>query len=628
MPKTVAFALGPTLPLRKGPSSILITPLAQLRPNPPSPSPSVSRNPSSPPPPPPPPQNTGPPPPPPPPPRGTARDANYAPNHISITVPDTPAPTAPTPAGTVYFAVPSRAAHLPPLEHWRDGDGFVLAVSFDADGAVWPRARFVRTKPFMRETREKRRVYRGRYGTPGSSGLTAPVKPKPTCADGVTEWGKGRRRRVVAFGDAGLPLALDMASLVSRKPTALGSCLTDAPELAGLRGAELSAPPVVIAGGDGGDGQRFSEGGGMSLALCTRTRNTTGRITGVILSEIDEDVNQVFASNRLPLPALSHVAAFAVTETHYLVFYNRVKGGGGANPLGTIFGGVGSGSDGDTSPELDAEFGTKIMFCARGQADGGSRIATASIPGVFVTSCVAAQAASIGSGATLDLVCFDAAGEIATLGALADAKVARSGCGGPPGVRSASLRRFEVDLPGTEVASVSGSVVDLASNQSHLSFHAPAEAVTHPARFPWQKERRVVSAVVDTSAGTCGVAALDTASGAVEMWTAGETRTGLVVSAPVPVADGRHVAALVSGNADEDSRVVLLDVENMTTGPVCSVALGETKLGPCVGGLWSDRVFTWGEHGGKASKSAYEMFEDKEWNNINSSFSSFGFNQD
>lgn len=282
---------------------------------------------------------------------------------------------------------------------------------------------------------------------------------------------------------------------------------------------------------------------------------------------------------------------------------------------------------GDRSPDLDVDFGTKIMFVARGQGDRGSRMSTTSIPGVFVTACVAAQSASGGSSVALDLAIVAVNSGGLTLGALADAKAGTTR--GEGAVASTSLARYDIDIPrSSEVATVRGGAETLGAQHPELSFHAPAVAATHPQCYGWQRKGRVVSAVVDGSAGTCGLAVLDTATGAVEMWTAGETRTGLAVSAPVPVADGRHVVALLSGDEEEDARVVQLDIEKIAEGPVRSVTLGDTKLGPCVGGLWSGRVFTREEHGGKQAMSAYEMFESKDWNNINSNFSSFGFNQD
>jgi carotenoid cleavage dioxygenase-like enzyme len=549
-------------------------------------------------------------------PPGAVADVTYGPDAVAVSR----APPAGV-GGVLYLQVPALAPHLAAeeagLAHGRDGDGYVLAVSFGggAPAEPWARGRFVRTKPYMREARERRRVYRGRYGTRGSTGLTAPVKPKRSCADGVFVWGAGKKRRVVAFGDGGLPVALDMASLVSKRVTALGACLTDAPELAALRGAEVSAAPVALR----------RAGAEERLSFPARTRAPSGRVTGVIVYEVDAAYTVQYATNRLPFPPAAHVAAFAATDAWYILFYYRAP----ALAPGVLGGLFGAAKAADGSGALDAGFGTRVMLVPAGGRVGGvggvggtsPAVLDVELADVLVTSCAAAVDAA---GAVILDVATVAAADVGSLAELADAADGRASA------PASTLRRYELAPGGDGGGDVSVSVVCLSENlcpsQPRLSFHRPTVAAAHPPPHSWQASR-VLSAVVDSQSGRCGVASLDTVSGSASVWAAGDAADGALVSAPVVVGDGRYAAVLVSGGDGVDSRVVVLDVEDVAAGPVCEVALSEARLGACVGAVWCDAHLSWGEHGGKTATSSYELFDDKRWNDVNNGFSSFGFNQ-
>ena len=115
-------------------------------------------------------------------------------------------------AGTAYWIGPGRFARGSlRYRHWLDGDGLVFALRFDG-GAVHARARFVRGTKFSEEERAGHAVYRT-FGTrfPGDRlkhgiGLESPVNVSACVFGG----------HLLAFGEQGLPWALDPVSLETR----------------------------------------------------------------------------------------------------------------------------------------------------------------------------------------------------------------------------------------------------------------------------------------------------------------------------------------------------------------------------------------------------------------------------
>lgn len=557
-----------------------------------------------------------------------AQDISWSPEDLTVS-------GHPPLAGTVLYNIPSLAPHLhaaPPLAHSRDGDGFVLAVSFAESGAVWARARFVRTRYFMREAKEGRRRYRGRYGTPGISGLLAPVRPKAACADGITVWGYGKRRRVLAYGDASLPMAVDLATLVSKRYTAMGKALTDDESLFSLRGAEISAPPVHTTRD--------------TLAFCAKSRTVTGRVTGLFICEVDSEYNLAYSSPSIPLESDFQIVQMAVTDSYYVVFMHKLKPPQrkSASPLSLIFGDRSDTTQADASPSIDEAYGTKILFVpVKYGTSGSEKYCAVQLPNILVTACTHASTGPT-SSPTFDISSAMLTKHIVYLNvAVLNSEAAPSVCAlaniiaGSDIAESSKtvLRRLEIEL-NAESAKISSTASRKNVNETSkiisdnpllgrsqvLSYFAPA----YMARASSQRANYVISAAWDGNSGSCGLAVADIDSGGTQYWSAGSVLSGARISRPVLMTDGSHAVALVS-EAGSDSTVALFDISNISTGPVCQVSLPDTRYSPSVGSVWCDDVFTWEEHGKKIAKSAYELFASKNWNDINSSFSSFGINQ-
>jgi hypothetical protein len=167
------------------------------------------------------------------------------------------------------------------------------------------------------------------------------------------------------------------------------------------------------------------------------------------------------------------------------------------------------------------------------------------------------------------------------------------------------------------------NLTELAKSQPAYSFRARCLSIDEGLGG-----RRILSSATNDADGTSGIASLDTSNGNVDFWRAAEPATGLCISRPCLTSDGKHVVALVSDRVDGlPDRVVVLDAANVAAGPVIDISLDNIQLGSATGAAWCDDVFTWDEFGGKLPTSAYEMFNDKNWNDIDSGFSSLGLNQ-
>jgi all-trans-8'-apo-beta-carotenal 15,15'-oxygenase len=127
--------------------------------------------------------------------------------------------------GTYYLNGPARfrSGNLV-YRHWLDGDGRVCALRFE-QGAVRLTSRYVRTRKFVEEQAAGRPLFRT-FGTafPGSrlncvnNGLESPAN--------VSVYPIGRR--LLAFGEQGLPWEIDPETLETLGPVTFGGRLNDA----------------------------------------------------------------------------------------------------------------------------------------------------------------------------------------------------------------------------------------------------------------------------------------------------------------------------------------------------------------------------------------------------------------
>ncbi|KAK9823367.1 hypothetical protein WJX72_002263 [[Myrmecia] bisecta] len=142
--------------------------------------------------------------------------------------------------------------------HMLDGDGYVCAFSFNFDGRVHFKSRYVRTRELINEERENRVLYRNTFGTQKAGGPLRnafDLQLKNPANTNVIVWG----RRLFALWEAGAPYELDPFTLQTKPepatldgwiahgvaPSTTGSATLD--RTLGL-GNALTAHPHVQAG--------------------------------------------------------------------------------------------------------------------------------------------------------------------------------------------------------------------------------------------------------------------------------------------------------------------------------------------------------------------------------------------
>jgi all-trans-8'-apo-beta-carotenal 15,15'-oxygenase len=125
--------------------------------------------------------------------------------------------------GTCYFNGPARFSRGGlNYRHWLDGDGMIAALTAGPEGTTFTN-RFVRSAKFVREESEGRPVFRT-FGTSFEDdelkrgiGLESPVN--------VSVYPRGET--LLAFGEQGLPWAIDPVTLETRGVFTFGGQLND-----------------------------------------------------------------------------------------------------------------------------------------------------------------------------------------------------------------------------------------------------------------------------------------------------------------------------------------------------------------------------------------------------------------
>lgn len=457
-------------------------------------------------------------------------------------------------------------SHLSPATHNIDGDGYVLAVTICTDSPSFARGRYIRTKAYMREQRLGERLYVSRGGTPASNRRFRRVKR--ACADGVIAWGG----RLFARGERGLPMWLDPATLVSRGYSALGAALTDRDEMARERGASLVAAPVRI---------------GDVIALCARGVNEER----LFFSESKGDFTIAKRLPPLPFPRNGFVVDFRVTESFFVVLVAFEKLEQRNFLLRAIQG------DAPVLPVLGGR-GVAVGIARR---DAGNRadFSLVELPGAAFCTQITRVVDEHG-GLRVDAVeIMGGVGEISRA-ELADAGVAASDEKG----RSAVLSSFRIDVDKGTAERVGDGCCDGVSVRS----------ISACGRY---------ATVVDDTKRRAGIAAIDGTSVSRVAWASAE---GATVSGVVTSPDGQVVSAMVT--SDGVTKLQFWKANELEEVHA-ELELPASQFGEIThscGAVWDETVAKYTE-GGKVVKSAYEIFDDRNWNDINSGFSSLGINQ-
>lgn len=511
---------------------------------------------------------------------------------------------------TIYHNIPAIAEHhananIAPLVHQNDGDGYVLAISFPSTTSeeIWVRGRFVRTRPFFVESRTKKRVYRGLYGTPGAVGLNAPVKPKASCAKGIFEWGDASNPRMVTYGLRTLPLSVSRDVLVTKGPTALGSVLTDSEELLEARATELSVSPFKH------ENSWFTVG---------MSRAATGKAIGAFVCELNETFEIVERFPKITVPNSCDIVSAAACKEFIVLALHRVK-----EEAGGLFSAVLGTGKKKEAPVVDVTFGTTIVVVSR---SSGSH-ASCQLEGTVVTKLTSINSSSYGLEIGGIELSQQNDSKIMRLSTIADARCGRLWGSGERGSGfSSQIVRCSVELRNNE-KSLTAKVSKIKNSGSDGIMITDAMSVPASLNHHSFAARSKPFIVYDSSKCRSGLALADRNGLLHNTWMIEEETARLSGGCLSP--DGEFFSVLVTKECGNDmsASLAIFKINRIEDGPVESIPLDASKFGAInesVAGAWTAYSSSWEVDAKRPAKSSYEMFDSHDWNDINSSFSSLG----
>lgn len=514
---------------------------------------------------------------------------------------------------TIYHSIPSipsHHAHVIPPVHRNDNDPLLLAISLppaaNPTDPFWVRARFVRTRPFFLESRFSRRIFRGLYGTPGATGLDAPVKPKASCAHGLAQWGLPDKRVVIAFGPRSLPHALRGDTLVTRGVTALGTVLTDADELADERPTELSVAPLRLA---------------HATIVVGVTRAPTGRIVAAFVTELELDGSIRTRHPKLPISRGANVVAAAANDRYVVIALRRAteeSGGLLSSVLGT--------GRAKAAPVVDMTTGTTLVVLDRESGATG----TTRLDEVCLTRLLAVDLDPAGQGVLVRALGLRRlADEVIRLSTVADAASgdlwASETSNAVPRGEALTIPLFVSDRGRSLGVGCKGVLsVDVGPDRE------VADVAVRPDGVEGAAGARFAYVVFDRTAASCGLMVsdenIDKGEDPPAVWLAEDTADRITGATFSP--DGAFVSVLISNDdyTTRPTRVLVFKADAVVDGPTADVVLDSDtfgKVGQSAASVWTSYDTEWEDS--KRILSAYEIFESRKWNDIDSGFSSMGF---
>lgn len=534
----------------------------------------------------------------------SSRDISLPPS--TITTKGTPPPCILN--TTILHNIPSLPPHLPsPPSHPFDNDGHILAISFQSSSQPWSRIRFVRTKPFLRESKLQQRLYPGLFGTPISS-WNGPLKPKAAANEGVFLWGNLTKRRVFAWGLRSLPIGIDIANLVSKGPSALGSVLTDAPQLATQRGTEIVAAPVEM------DGTLF-------VPAIGRAQN--GSVLGLFVVAVDGMYKVIKRFPKVKMPGGCVVVDFAVTKNFCVLMMHKIKTKG---VLGALLGG----KDKDKSPKVDVGFGSIIVIIPKDGTSYGSCV----LSGEVFTGFAGVEEGDDGK-IFVDVLGLTFASSRTSEVKASMVREIQSGCVGKElmdaEVDRVGMKRVCIPINRTSQgieSNLQGSVEDIKGISSDVSLLSIG---VQPSDIE-EKETQIVFTSFDSQAGRWGVCVVD--AGTKEVLGKWSDNEGYMLGRPLFLQDeNEYVSVWATPGKDcqyETAQLKIFNTNSVNEGPVYSIEFDQEQfgyLGSSVGGVWKRESVDWEKERDKPARSAYEIFDSRRWNDIDSGFSSLGLNQ-
>ncbi len=487
------------------------------------------------------------------------------------------------PSGSLFHLFRDSPPHLSPAKHSVDGDAYILALTVLPDGKAFLRGRYVRTTEFLREQRAGKRLYLSRLGTEPDERRYR--KLKAACADGVFVWGD----RLFAWStEKSLPMRLEPSMLVSRGYSALGSALSDEPELERDRGTTLVAPPALASDGN--------------LCLCARSLDSRT----MFISDIDTKFKVVRRLPPTPFSSDAIIFDFAVTSSYYVLLCGNFEKSE-SNPLNPFnaFRNVMVGEE--KLRNIDTSKGVFLAVIPRNQEFlAKPQMTTIEIPnlaGNLPAKFVSVKEQSVDE-ILVDVLNVSNVKPSISVGELADYTTANEA----EGQQLPGMKRLSYTV---QVASKSALKAD---SESH-SIDAPTRSISECKRY--------ASVASEIPGDGMRIARVNDGGYSDVLW----TETDCVnISGIMTMNKEKVVSALVTRRNGE---AVLRFWDADTFEQLDSIDISANRFGPVPYSWmasWSSICPKYPE-GGKTVRSTFELFEDKNWNDINSSFSSLGINQ-
>eukprot|EP00190_Bangiopsis_sp_CCMP1999_P004744 CAMPEP_0198729112 /NCGR_PEP_ID=MMETSP1475-20131203/14885_1 /TAXON_ID= ORGANISM="Unidentified sp., Strain CCMP1999" /NCGR_SAMPLE_ID=MMETSP1475 /ASSEMBLY_ACC=CAM_ASM_001111 /LENGTH=561 /DNA_ID=CAMNT_0044491681 /DNA_START=79 /DNA_END=1761 /DNA_ORIENTATION=+ len=470
--------------------------------------------------------------------------------------------------GTLFRVMPGRSdAQGVPLDNYFDGDGMVVAVSFDGK-KVFVRNRFIKTKAFEREKRAKKMLYRGMYGSkvPGGALANFAVKVKQAANRFAVYHG----RRLLCLHDWGTPYSVDPTSLLTRGRT-------------NVRTEILNSEKMIPSA-------RFDASTG-NVVLATKSFLPVGM--ELSFKEYNDDY-RVQRKRKEIVRASGLVQDFGLTKSSYILFQAPYS----FDSTSHLFGVKSRYQDALSKSGTNAE----ILVIPR---DDGRKVEKFRTESVYVGRIANSYDCENGD-IVIDAVQHDAL-------FLGDGLMAKNYGERVP---RSSLVRYVLRQDGTT------QEVELLHNQVDYPTTSPTvQSQRHTYIY-------AVAAEMEEVSPPRGIAKIDCDTKSVEKWIPESASS--FCSAPVFVPrrsdsssqaeDDGYIVTMLYDGADNASKVAVLDAQQLTKGPLCLINLQR----PYPHGLtstWTSDTFSMAA---AQKTNSFEIFKNKGWNQVDSGFSLMG----
>lgn len=468
------------------------------------------------------------------------------------------------------------------VTHQLDGDGLVLAISFDPEEKrVCVRHRLVQTQGLLRDRYAKRMFAKGFHGTPpGEGGLGIDPRksvPKHTANATMMQW----EDKLLAVGHFGKPFEID--------PACLGTVLGNEDE---------GSWNIDGALGDAGIGS-FPRVCGTEQCLTFITQTPSALSTAVSYVEFAPGAWRPRYPNarKIDVGGYTRFSDFAITPKWFILCKPPLRVDGLGAAFGKTFSEV---------LDYDPAGTSELIFATRLKRDEAEIV----IPVDNLVCEEFVNAYEDGNRVILDMIAADRWDGKATEGRPKWEEADESTW---PKLR---LVRYEVDLASQTWTKTEGPV------QKNLCFTSVNTTMNG------KKHRYIFGAVSQADAGPAsGVVKVDMETGTVDEWLLEASEfcgEPLFISKEDGEEDGGYLVTVTFNGEKNSSDVVVLDAKSVSQGPICRFSL-EKPMPHGRRACWVPQVtFTPDEM--KRKTTLMRMFAKKssEWSAVDLGFSAIG----